>query len=380
MFAHQFRLGMRVMPGPLGGTRQRPGRHWKRLLFAGAAVLAGTAAMSQPALAAAAAPSATFTSLTLLNGWTGYGGTASPAVADIAGIVTFKGAISTSSSNTNNVAFVLPPLFRPGKYVNLPVDMCDATTGELNIAPNGTTQVITSGANSNATCFTSLDGASFALSTKSLKSLKLRPGWTNAADSGRKATVTVAGGLIRLAGEVIATGKGKVVLTLPAAFRPAANVYVPINLCTGSMGLLQIKSDGVVSVQPPGTGNWWMAKCGVSLEGASFALSSKSFTALPLRHGWKNAPDKTAKAAARVIAGIVHFRGAIWTRGTSAAPFVLPAGLRPGSDVYITVGMCDGNTGRLNIQPDGVVSVEPQSGGWSQAQCRTSLDGASFAR
>jgi len=207
--------------------------------------------------------------------------------------------------------------------------MCNATSGELNIAPTGVTQVISQGATANATCFTSLDGVSFAL---------------------------------------------------PAGFRPSKNVYVLINLCTGSIGRLHITPSGAVTVQPEGTGNWWMVKCGVSLEGASFALSPASFTALTLQNGWMNAPYATSNAAVRNISGIVHLKGAIWTNGTNADPFVLPAGFRPANQTFIPVDLCGGNNGRLNIQPNGMVTVEQHSGDpFSNAQCFTSLDGASFA-
>ena len=42
--------------------------------------------------------------------------------------------------------------------------------------------------------------------------------------------------------------------------------------------------------------------------------------------------------------------------------------------------LCNGNNGRLNIQPNGVVTVEAENNDFTQAQCFTSLDGASFAR
>ena len=148
-------------------TRNHHGAMTQRLRRAAAGAVCA-AAVTLPLMSAAGAqaatagPSITYTKLTLLHGWGTYTGSATPAVADISGIVHFKGAISTSSGNTNNVAFVLPPGFRPAKFVVVPVDMCNATSGELNIAPTGVTQVISQGANSNATCFTSLDGASFA--------------------------------------------------------------------------------------------------------------------------------------------------------------------------------------------------------------------------
>jgi hypothetical protein len=361
-------------------TGHRAVRRWQSLPFAVAALLAGAVALPQPALAAAGPPSAAFTSLTLINGWSTYPGSATPAITDISGTVYLKGAITTSSSSTNNVAFVLPPGFRPAKYVNVPVDMCDSTGGELNIAPTGVTEVISGGANSNATCFTSLDGASFALSPKSFTALKLQPGWTEFDNLFRKAAARVAGGFVHLEGEIKTAGTKPGAFTLPAKFRPSKNVDVQINLCTGSIGRLHIAPSGAVTVQAEGTGNFWMAQCGTSLEGASFALSPKSFTALTLQNGWVNAPSGTANAAVRNISGIVHFRGAIGTSGTNASPFVLPAAFRPATTVYMPVSLCNGNNGRLVIPPDGVVAVEAENNEFAQAQCLTSLDGASFAR
>jgi hypothetical protein len=378
MFARQNRG--RAAARNLATTRPRAARLWQSLPFAIAALLAGAVALPQPALGATGPPSVTLTKLTLLHGWSTYGGSAAPAIADISGTVYFKGAISTSSTNTNDVAFVLPKGFRPAKYVVVPVDMCDATSGELNIAPTGVTQVISQGANSNATCFTSLDGVSFALSAKSFTALKLQPGWTEFDNLFRKAAVRVAGGFVHLQGEIKTAGTKPAAFTLPAGSRPSKHVDVLINLCTGSIGRLDIAPSGAVSVEPEGTGDWWMVKCGVSLEGVSFALSPASFTALTLQNGWTNAPRGTANAAVRDISGIVHLRGAISTSGTNAEPFVLPAGFRPAKFVYIAVDLCNGNNGRLDIQPDGVVTVQAENNDFTQAQCFTSLDGASFAR
>ena len=378
MFARQNRG--RAAARDLGRARQ-PARLWQSVPLAVAALLAWAVAPSQAALAATAAPGVTFTGLTLLHGWGTYpGDSASPAVADISGVVYFKGAISTSSSNTNDVAFVLPPGFRPSKYVNVPVDMCNATGGELNIAPTGVTQVISEGANSNATCFTSLDGASFALSAASFTPVTLQPGWTEFGKFFRKAAVRVADGIVHLEGEIKTAGTNPAAFTLPAGFRPSRNVYVLINLCTGSIGRLDIAPTGAVTVEAEGTGNFWLARCGTSLDGASFALSPASFTTLTLQNGWLNAPYGTANAAARVSSGIVHLLGAIWTKGTNASPFVLPAGFRPAHNVFVPVDLCSGNKGRLDIQPDGAVTVQAENGDFTQAQCFTSLDGASFAR
>ena len=377
MFARQNRG--RAAARNLATTRPRAARLWQSLPFAIAALLAGAVALPQPALGATGPPSVTFTKLTLLHGWSTYGGSAAPAIADISGTVYFKGAISTSSTNTNNVAFVLPKGFRPAKYVVVPVDMCDATSGELNIAPTGVTQVISQGANSNATCFTSLDGVSFALSAKSFTALKLQPGWKEFGSFYRKAAVRLLGGVVHFEGEIRTAGIKPAAFTLPAKFRPSRNVNILINVCTGSIGRLDIAPSGAVSVEAEGTGNWWMVQCGTSLDGASYPLSAASYTALTLQNGWMNAPYGTSNAGARKISGIVHLKGAIWTNGTNPDPFVLPAAFWPAHEIFVPADLCGGNKGRLDIRPDGVVEVQTQTGDFGQAQCFTSLDGVSFA-
>jgi hypothetical protein len=103
-----------------------------------------------------------FTPLTLQNGWTSSPfGTSAPAVRAILGIVHFKGAIATTGSNP--VPFTLPAGFRPASVVFVPVDLCNATGGRLQIEPTGVVTVqAEGGAFGNAACFTSLDGAWFA--------------------------------------------------------------------------------------------------------------------------------------------------------------------------------------------------------------------------
>jgi hypothetical protein len=124
------------------------------------------AAVAVPLISAAGAQAATAaapvsTPLTLVNGWTNYGnGTASAAVANISGIVHLKGAIHTGGDNA--AAFTLPLADRPAARVYVPVDLCNAHNGRLNITPSGVVSVQPEGSWSDAQCFTSLDGVSFA--------------------------------------------------------------------------------------------------------------------------------------------------------------------------------------------------------------------------
>jgi hypothetical protein len=120
------------------------------------------AGAAQAATSAPHALTVGWTPLALQDGWTGSPfGTAAPAARTISGIVHLKGAIATTG--TNPVPFTLPAAFRPAGVVFVPVDLCNATNGRLQIEPTGVVTVqAEGGAFSNAACFTSLDGVSFA--------------------------------------------------------------------------------------------------------------------------------------------------------------------------------------------------------------------------
>src|SRR5580704_12011476 len=262
--------------------------------------LAGTAA-AQATMSAPRALTSGWTSLTLQNGWTGAPfGTSAPAVRTISGIVHFKGAIATTG--TNPVPFTLPAAFRPTTAVYVPVDLCNATYGVLFIAPNGTVTVGAEGGTfSNAACFTSLDGASFAKSASSFTPLTLQNGWFNAPFGTSAPAVRTISGIVHLKGAIATSGTNPVPFTLPAAFRPASVVFVPVDLCTTTNGRLQIEPTGVVTVQAEG-GAFSNAACFTSLDGASFAKSASSFTPLTLQNGWTGAPFGTSAPAVRSIA------------------------------------------------------------------------------
>jgi len=124
---------------------------------------------------------------------------------------------------------------------------------------------------------------------------------------------------------------------------------------------------------------WTDAQCLTSLDGVTFAKSASSFTPVTLVNGWTGYGG-TASPAARNISGIVHLEGAMYTNGTNDAAFTLPVGDWPAEAIYVPVDLCDGTNGRLDITALGQVFVEAEGGNWANAQCFTSLDGASFAR
>jgi hypothetical protein len=103
------------------------------------------------------------------------------------------------------------------------------------------------------------------------------------------------------------------------------------------------------------------------------------YTQLALKNGWTNYGFGTRKAAVfKDSSGVVHFKGAISTKGASINPFTLPKAFWPGGTVNVAADMCDVTNGRLVISNTGVATVEAQNGNFSNAACFTSLEGISY--
>jgi hypothetical protein len=154
-----------VMLEPSGKSapRRLHGTSWLSLAVATVALAVALAVTASASTLGTDNAALTYTTLTLQNGWTGSPfGTRPPAVAvDGNHIVHFKGALATTG--TNPVPFTLPSSFRPSAVVFVGVDLCNATNGRLQIEPTGVVTVqAEGGAFSNAACFTSLDGVTFA--------------------------------------------------------------------------------------------------------------------------------------------------------------------------------------------------------------------------
>ena len=363
---------LRRPPNPSVASRSHPIRRSSCFVLR---ALCAACIASVVGLGASSAQAATFTPLSLQNGWTNAPfATHEAQVSKIGGIVHLQGAIATSG--TNPVPFTLPAGFRPASNVYVKVDLCNATNGRLFIQPSGVVTVQAQGSFANAQCFTSLDGASFATSTTGFTALAPVNGWSNAPFGTSNAAVSNISGVVHFKGAIATSGTNAVAFTLPAGFRPTSNVYVPVDMCNATNGRLVISPSGVVSVQAGGS--FSNAQCFTSLDGASFAQNATSFSPLTVVNGWTNAPFGTSNAAVRNISGVVHFEGAIATGGTNPVAFTLPSSFRPATNVYVPIDLCNATNGRLVISPSGVVSIQAESS-FSNAQCFTSLDGASFA-
>ena len=336
-----------------------------------AVALAGCAALLTPALANAGSKVPPSTNLTLINGWTnGAFGAANASVSTVGGIVRFQGAIATTG--TNPEPFVLPAAFRPESIVYVKIDLCNAHNGRLEIDPSGDTFVQAEGDFSCAQEFTSLDGASFALAPDTFKQLKLKHHW-KAYGFGTADPAVAAPLVVHLAGAMKTKRTDTNAFKLSRKFRPASQVYVPVDMCNATNGRLVIDPTGIVNVEAET--DFGNAQCFTSLDGVSFARTSNGFTALSLINGWEQ--YGTRNAAVRTSGGVVHFEGAITTSGTNGTPFVLPSAFRPSHPVWIPVDLCNATNGRLDIATNGTVTVEAETN-FANAQCFTSLEGATF--
>lgn len=362
------------------------GRLRRGLLHVGTAAALAAGCVALGAASAQAYTDPYDTPLQLVNGWTGgpYG-THQPGVKQLNdGIVTFTGAIS-APAGSSAVAFTLPANDWPATNVYVPVDLCNAAKGRLFIQPDGVVTVQSEGVFSNATCFTSLDGVSFALPTSSTP-LTLQNGWqgkpyatgapgvqfeTYARDGVPQVSVHFTG--------AISGGTSAVAFTLPPAYRPPTTEYVPVDMCGASNGRLVLSPNGAVGVQAESS--FADAQCFTSLDGAWFMLDqSPQFGPIPLQNNWQfdgNGPidDPTADL---VNGSTVEFSGTMQDTDTGPVAFTLPSSLAPPTDVYVNVDLCNATKGRLFIQPSGVVTVQSE-GPFSNAACFTSLDGVSYS-
>jgi hypothetical protein len=373
MFATQDQDNRRA--GARALTRNHHGGVARRLRRAAAGAVC-TAAVALPLIGAVSAQAATtatptYTPLTLVNGWTNYGaGVANAAAANINGIVHLKGGITTPG--TNAVPFTLPTADRPAARVYVPVDMCNGTNGRLDITPNGVATVEPEAGNwSNASCFTSLDGVTFAKSATSFTPLTLQNGWASYGGGTASPAARNISGIVYLKGAMYTPGTTQIAFTLPPADWPAAVVNVPVDLCNATGGQLEVTPSGLAVVYAD---VWSNASCFTSLDGVSFPTSTTSFTPLTLQNGWTSVAG-VASPAVRKNSGIVHLEGAI-QGGTNPAVFTLPAGDRPAHDVYVKVLFADSSNGRLFITPSGSVTLQ---GNLAETKLFTSLNGASFA-
>ncbi len=125
---------------------------------------------SPVATQAATAAGVTWTSLSLINGWTsenGTYGTGNPKVSLQGGIVYLSGSLAQSTPGNSEFA-ILPSSFRPTHNLYITVYTNGDTTGTVYIAHSGVMEAYSTtacGSGNTAQCFTSLATVSFPINS-----------------------------------------------------------------------------------------------------------------------------------------------------------------------------------------------------------------------
>jgi len=209
-----------------------------------------------------------FTPLTLVNGWSNYGGGfASASARNVSGIVRLRGAMVTGG--TNDAPFTLPAALRPSHLVYVPVTLCDSNNGRLEINPNGVVYVdVEGGTWSHAQCGVSLDGAWFAKSASLYTPLTLQNGWTSYGFGTTSPAVRKINGIVHFEG-AMSHGANPLAFTLPVGFRPSHDVYTSVDMDNANRGHILIEPNGQVTVFAEGSQS--VASVFTSLDGVSFA-------------------------------------------------------------------------------------------------------------
>jgi hypothetical protein len=320
-------------------------------------------------------PATHFVPLTLSGGWAPAPFASNrPSVTKTSDVVTLRGAIS---SGVGGAAFTLPTGYRPSARVYVPIVTANNTIGRLLIESNGSTSVESEGGSflETARTFSSLEDVSFLENTTGTTPLTLVNGWTTAAFSNRAPAVKVVNRYVHFQGAMAGSTVAHA-FSLPAGFRPTVTVYVPIGLCNAAKGRLTITSSGTVLVSAE-NGNTSAMSCFTSLEGASFSLDELAFRRTPtLRNGWGPGGFSSGTVRFNNDGGIVRFQGAA-SGGTAAHLFSIPVDFAPATNVWMTVDLFGAARGRVKIQPDGAVMLDPASQ-LSTAASFISFEGASF--
>jgi hypothetical protein len=175
-------------------------------------------------------------------------------------------------------------------------------------------------------------------------------------------------------GAVSTAGSNGTIFTLPAALRPASNVFLPVDLCGGKKGRLTVTGGGSATVSSVGAGLGSDATCFTSLEGVTFTKAA-TFTPVTFKNGWANYGFYPVASSSAM--GIVRLQGTM-SGGTTTA-FTLPPDSRPPRGAYVQVDLCNGAQGRADISSNGDVYIEAGDGNTANVSCFTSLEGVWFA-
>jgi hypothetical protein len=190
--------------------------------------------------------------LALRNGWTSSQPifqTGSPSYAICNGVVYLSG--SMHSAGGSPLAFILPKAARPSHALFISVyTLAGTSPGVLEIEPQGEVDV----SGGNATGYTSLASISFPVAGTKWHNFKLTGGWKTGVSKFDTATpaYAVINGVVYLNGSLYQPAGGAGLwTTIPAAARPADEVFTMINTTSSTAGVLDLaKNLGIINSAP----------------------------------------------------------------------------------------------------------------------------------
>lgn len=195
--------------------------------------------------------------------------------------------------------------------------------------------------------------------------LTLIHGWRSEQSrwkTGDPAYCVDGNGIVYLAGATAQRiGGSPEFAVLPKAARPASDLYIATYTYNGSIGFLQVMTDGEVTAND-GKGNVGLAQRFTSLAGLSFptaATANSGHAIAPLLNGWESAqfPYLTGDPSYVVKGGVAHLSGSVKNRdgdsfeGNQVLISHLPKAARPTDCLQTFVYTYGGGTNVLSASP-----------------------------
>lgn len=208
--------------------------------------------------------------ITLLHGWLSEQGawnSGDPSYTVKNGVVYLSGSLATSGSNDQWA--LLPKAARPAHVEYITVYTFQGTFGTVQIDPNGAAMAYAG----SATSFTSLAALSYPVASAATHKLTLLHGWHSEQsvwNSGNPA-YRVSNGVVYLSGSLATLGTSHEFAVLPAAARPAHDLYIKAYTYGSSVGTVVIYPDGTMWAYSPNPAD---AEAFTSLATISFPLKS----------------------------------------------------------------------------------------------------------
>jgi hypothetical protein len=255
------------------------------------------------------------------------------------------------------------------------------TQGFVIVHPNGVMQAWAD-PYSDAQGFTGLAGISYPAKAMAMSKMSLENGWQSSDSqwgtgdpsySVSNGMVYLSGSLNQPAGDIQAFG------VLPPAARPAHTMYLSVYTFNGTIGLLEIDTNGTMLAYDGGAQQY------TSLAGVSFPMASAPANLLTLINGWHSAqpPYGTGDPSYWVKNGVVHLSGSLIqppAPGGTQDFALLPPAARPKYYLYIKTAVSPPDSiaaaGDIVISPDG--RLYSDSFPLSESKAFTSLAGISY--